>query len=446
MPTPLLSSSPALVDYALKMRAYDTGGLVARTSTRRFQFRQTARLVSVITSPADQAGIWGIAHSRVGASSPTVAAVGDPGSYTAQLQLFDQLGQQWGMWIKTTLEAGGLPQLIYPSLAARDALTWAAQRIWAGTKTSPAARGAAALILNSSHLARTTGSMAAPTALELIREHYVSPLDTVQEVHLGTWLDYPKITATSDRSFTALDEQHTETATALGKAFDKMQTLEGERRASRAARLIPLLEPHLTARHKDLAAALNLLEQHPGPVAPYLEEQAQADTQALTRAMAGPYAPNRANLPAAIATLSDREKALEKTTKTLWATDQLEQLRGIASGDVLTGTPNGPTLTVTGPIRAREEDTYTTPTGTGGTFVVTGLQATSAGTILAFNKTLPEGAPLVLVPTIGATRTRWVKETWVTTGTHQAEEPPAGKLPAAAAGQGPTVWAESLKS
>lgn len=444
-----LTLSPALVDFALKMRAADENALVARTSTRRFIITSTARLVSIITSPADQAGIWGVAHARPGAGEATIAATGDPGSIVGQQQIFDKLGQQWGMWVTTTLEAGGLPQLVYASVTCRDAMVWAAKRVSSSSKSTPAARMAAALVLNTAHLGRTAGSMAAPTALELIREHFTSPLDTAEETHLGVWVDFPAITPASERSMSALDEDAAAEGTTLGKAFDKMHAQVGERRISRAARLIPLLEPHLHARHKDLVAALALLEKHPGTPAPYLNGQMGEDAAYLVRAMAGPYTPNPGNLPAAIATLGARERALEAVTKTLWATDQLEQARGITSGDVLTGTPQGSGLLVGGAslIRARTDDAFTGPDGR--TYTVTNLDTTDTGTLITFNKPLPDtGGVLILTPAISTHKGRWVKETWVNTGTHPQGQAPGVPAPdggevAAAGGWG--AWAESLK-
>ena len=247
----------------------------------------------------------------------------------------------------------------------------------------------------------------------------------------------------------ALDEDAAAEGTTLGKAFDKMHAQVGERRISRAARLIPLLEPHLHARHKDLVAALALLEKHPGTPAPYLNGQVGEDAAYLVRAMAGPYTPNPGNLPAAIATLGARERALETVTKTLWATDKLEQARGITSGDILTGTPQGDGLLMDGAslIRARADDAFTGPDGR--TYTVTSLNTTGSGTLITFNKPLPDApGALVLTPAVSAHKGRWVKETWVNTGTHPQGQHPGAQAPddseiAAAGGWG--AWAESLK-
>lgn len=442
--------SAALIDYALKTRALDEHSIVTRTHTRRFHIAATARLVSVITAPADQAGLWGIAHSRTNASTPTIASTGDPGAWAGQHEIFDKLGQQWGMWIKTTLESEKLPQLVYPTIAAREAISWAATRISRNPNSSESARLAAALVLNSTHAARTAGSMASVTVLEALREHYVTDLDVEDETHLGTWVDYPQISEASTRSFTSLDEEATAADTALGKAFDKMHTLEGDRRISRAARIVPLLSPHLVARHKDLTKALKLLEKHPGEEAAYLAGRIESDVQNLTRSMAGPYTPNPANLPAAIRVLGERERALESVTKNLWATDGLERLRGIATGDVLHGAADENTLTVTGVIRAREGDNYT-GAATRKTVTVQSLEAAGGGsTIITFTGAITEApAQLTLTPAHTDNRGRWVKETWVNTGVHTAEQASGGPpvpLSAAQAAGGWSAWADSLKS
>lgn len=443
-PAPL---TPALIDYAIKTRALDEQAIVTRTSTRRFLISPTARLISIITSPADQAGLWGVAHSRLDQTAPTLVATGDPGAWAGQHELFDKLGQQWGMWIKTSMEAGHLPQLIIPTHQAAEALTWAATRITTHPKAAPTARLAAALILNGAHLSRTAGSNAHLTVLEALREHYTTPLDVEAETHLGVWVDYPTVGENSRRSFTSLDEEHTAADTGLGKAFDKMHALEGDRRISRAARLVPLLTPHLASRHADLQAALTLLTAHPGPDAPYLADRAQADVGHLARALAGPYTPNPGHLPAAIRTLTERESALDAVTKTLWATDSLERARAVASGDVLEGTPqDGAEFVTTHPApRARPGDTCTN-LATGKTHTVETIQAVNSGTAIIFTPALPDttDAPLVLSPALTQTPSRWVKETWVTTGQHTATPNPT---PAPAVGdKGWGQWAESLKT
>lgn len=447
-PTPL---TPALIDYAIKTRALDEQAIVTRTSTRRYRISPAGRLVSVITSPADQAGLWAVAHSRIGQSTPTIAATGDPTNTAGQVELFDKLGQQWGMWIETALTQGNLPQLIYANQGALDAMTWAATRIDRNPTATAHARTAAALVLNATHLKRTAGSVACISALEALREHYTTPLDVEDETHLGMWVDYPAISVTSTRSYTSLGEEETAPSTPLGKAFDKMHTLEGDRRISRAARIIPLLTAHLKPRHQDLNQALALLEAHPGQEAGHLTKRYESDVHDMTRAMAGPYTPNRAHLPAAIKTLTTREKALETATKTLWATDTLEQARGITSGDVLTGQAAGDTITVYGPIRARPADTYTGAPAKATVTVHTITARPDGATSIRFTTDLTDTPThLTLTPAInGDAGSRWVKETWVNTGQHTATftEDTAGQVHQqvqAAGGWG--AWATSLRT
>ena len=98
-------------------------------------------------------------------------------------------------------------------------------------------------------------------------------------------------------------------------------------------------------------------------------------------------------------------------------------------------------------IRARVDDAFTGPDGR--TYTVTDLDTTDTGTLITFNKPLPDtGGVLILTPAISTHKGRWVKETWVNTGTHPQGQAPGVPTPdggevAAAGGWG--AWAESLK-
>lgn len=436
-----------LIDYALKTRAHDTRAIVTRTSTRRYRISPYARLITVLTAPADQAGIWAVAQSTPGAA-PTIHATGDPSTWDGQHHIFDALGQNWAQWLKTTLENNELPQIILADTAALNALTWAAKKTARNPKISDNARFAAHYIITAAHQHRVAGDQSIITLTEALKEHYTTCYDATEETYLGTWVDHPNLnpndpTGNHRRPINTLDEETTAATAPLGRAWDKMNTKEGDDRIARAARLIPLITPHLTSRHNDLAAALNLLTRHPGNELPTIRDTWKNSVEAAARFYTNGYTPSLRHLPATIDTLNTREKAVEYWQRSLWYYDQLEQLRGSATGHLIAGNGNGATLRANGPVRARPGDTFINPADpTAATLTVENLHTDPAGgTIVTFERGNLTGQTL-LVPSLNKPRpSRWVKPGWVHTG----NIPPAGEAVKPPAGESWLSWAEGLK-
>lgn len=428
-----------LYDYGLKLAALDHGALIARTSTRHIHLGPHIRVVSLITSPGDHAGLWGVADREYTRSGkPNITATGDPGTYQGQHDLWDALGQKWGTWITATLANDQLPQLAVANRDAAARLAWSAKRIITHPSTTETAAAAARYIITAYSRMKAPGQQVFLPMTDALREHYASGADTADETHLGLWLDWPTLPENWDREQTALDENFEAEGTRFGKAVDRMHAAQGNMRSTRAARIVPLLTPVLTARHEDITRALGLLRRHPGPTMEAATQRYQDDARAMARYVGNATAPGYKSVPARVATLHEREGYTAYWRTSLWAQDHMEATRAAASGDVLMGEVDDGALVVAGPVRARPGDTFTTA---GGPATVESLATSASTTTVTFDVLLTD-EDTMLTPTIQKYRPpRWVKPGWV----HGSEVPARG--PGGTGGRGDlTAWAESLKS
>lgn len=428
------------LNIAFDQHARTTGTLTPITTTTRRVLSPHARTVAIVTSPADHAGLWTIAHGTLGAP-PAYATAADPHNSDDVLKQWDTLGRAWKIWADTALDDGHLPQIITANRTCTNRLSTAAERIATHPKASDYAKNAANLILSAHHHTFTPANQALLPVIDMLREHYTTGADTRIATHLGHWVEFPLHTDRHDRDQSGFDPDFEAETTTFGKAADKLNAATGTRRKTASARIPSLLKPLVTSRYEDIQRAVQLYQNHPGTPLSYAQTAYENQVRAMARLHAKNTRPSARNISARVATLGERENAGAMWQRTLWAEDAIERARGVISGDVLTGTAAGVVLTtVTGrAVRARSGDEYRTPTGVKTTVV--SLEATGDGaTSIEFANPLGEG-DVTLTPDVGySPPPRWVSPNWA----HGAGEPEPRQVPDMPTAS-LTEWAETLK-
>lgn len=441
-PAPNRPAPPAAqYEYGMKAAAAAAQTVLARTAARHLHLGATVRAVGLITAPGDHAGIWGVAegdYRRPG--RPNVLATGDPSTYTGQHEIWDALGRKWQTWFSTALAQESLPQIAVADLTAAARLAWSARRVLGHPKTSEPAAAAARYVLTAYSRMKAPGQQTLIPVTSLLREHYVTGADPAQEIDLGLWLDWPHHPETWDREQTGIAEDFEAETTRFGKAVDRMHSAEGSMRETRAARIVPLLSPELTRRHQDVRAGLDLYRRHPGATMPAATDRYAADRRVMGRFVEKATMPSARSLSARVLTLQERESQTEHWKAALWAQDELDAVRATMTGDVLTGTVNGPQIVVTGPVRARPGDAFTAADGT---VTVQALEVGDDGsTAVSFDALLDPEADTTLTRKLPALRPgQWVTPTWV----HDTTQPAPPRAPAPERTD-LAAWAESMKS
>lgn len=427
-----------LYDYGIRVAAHEQSQIMARTSTRHQHIGDAARILGLVTSPGDHAGLWGVIDGAVDAAKPNIITTGDPSTFAGQAHLWELLGQKWSQWLRTALAAGQLPQLIVADRTAIARLTWSARRVVRHPDTSEAAAAAARYVIVAESLLKAPGSQVFLPITDILREHFITGADPSEETHLGHWLSYPEHTADWAREQTGLDEDFEAEDTRFGKTVDRMYASHGEMRQNRANRVVPMLAPVLTRRFQDIRAGLDLYGRHPGPVMPAAEAGYAQDTKTIARYVTNGTTPGFKSIASRVATLRERENRAAYWATAMWAQDRMEALRAAATGDVLSGMVEHGALVVHGPVRARPGDTFTTAAGEA---TVGELSTRGGATTVTFDVLLTEEDTL-LTPTVQDQRhARWVTPGWV----HTYDAPASG--PTAALDRGNlTAWAESLKA
>lgn len=442
---PILNT-PEAYDYGVRVAAAEAGTIMTRTGTRRIVLGPHIRVIGLITSPGDHAGLWGIAEAEHRPNiTANILATGDPATYAGQHDLWEAIGTKWCPWIDATLAEGELPQIAVANREAAQRLAWSARRVATHPDTTRPARRAAQFVLTATHGQKTPGQQTVLIATDALREHYITGADPLDETHLGHWLEYPDRSPDWDREETGLAEAFEAPETRFGKAVDRMNATGGHMRTARAARIIPLLRPTLTARFDDIIAALDLLAAHPGPLMPVAKHRYKTDAGTVGRFWAKETTPGYRSIPARVRTLYERETLGEQWQKACWAFDPMERTRAELRGEVLTGTADGACLEASGIVRTRPGDRFNTtdPGDEKNTlFTVEDLAVTASGTTLVtFDDCLPSGE-VALTPAVPSARPApWITPTWV----HSDQTGPTAPAPTSPDG-GYTDWAESLKT
>lgn len=377
--------SAAQFDLGLRLAAHHARRLVPRTSTRRFDLRQDAMVIAVLASPGDHSGIWGLAWAPIN-GRPTVATAGDPRPWQAQVALWEKVGESWAGWLDSLVKDSRHAQFVVADPSAAERIVWSARKVASSEIVAPKARAAARAFIVAQHVSRTTGQQSIAAMSSLLREHYVSGHDPLDESHLGLWAGLPTLRPGWDDPQVALPPGADGTTTPLGKAWDKMTRhasrggeremtdLFGQNVATQVRKLV-------TVRWEALRAATKVYQAHPGSVLAATADQAVRDARTFTYHMVNERVPATKSPKARWITLADRELAAELWQEALWSTDALERTRGIASGDVLVGcAADGRVLTTQPVLRVRPGDDLTSDDGA--KFTVRDLQSTPDGLVV----------------------------------------------------------------
>lgn len=415
--------SAAQFDLGLRLAAHSTRQLTPRTSTTRFGLRSDAMLVAVLASPGDHSGVWGLAWSTL-SGRPVVAAVADPRPWAAQVALWEQVGKAWSGWLSQCVAEERHAQFVVADPAAAERIVWSARKVASADTVDPAARAAARAFIIAQHHSRTTGQQSLASLTSLLREHYVSGADPLDESHLGLWAAWPVLRPGWDDPQTGLPPGADGSTAPLGKAWDKM-TRHATRADDREMTVLfgqnvtTQVRKLLTIRWETLRAATKVYLAHPSKLIASAPEQAARDAKNFTYLMTAERLPATRSAKARWRTLADRELAADSWQTALWAGDALERARGAASGDVVIGTATDGRILTTQPVlRVRPGDTLTTAASD--TVTVADLESVPDGLVVATRSVL--NGPVEAWPAAFAVR-QPIPE--VVPWTHEAEAQPS---------------------
>lgn len=393
--------SASLFDLGLRLAAHQQRRPVPRSAVRRFAAARDIHLLGVVAAPGDHGGLWGVSWAMPG-GTPSPVAVSDPRTWASQARLWDELGRAWETWLTQCIEEERPAQFALADSGAVARVALSAARVASAEHATAHARMAARAFTIAFHQSRSAGQQSILPLVDALKEHYVTGADPVQEKHLGLWAQWPNLTRDWDQPQLALPEGMDGRREPLGRAWDRM---EKHRDEQRGRDMESLHEGQLQAqiarvtkqRYTWLDKAYRLYATHPGPVMKATSIGLGRDGSTFHRLMLAERVPATRSLEAKWNTLHARERANERWQPELYAADDLERARGIASGDVLDGVAaQGRIRTRQDVLRVRPDDELTTGDGTtirviellaeGDTLVVVTNHSHLSGPVTAWKK------------------------------------------------------------
>lgn len=348
-------------------------------------------LVSVLASPGDHAGLWGIAWSGAN-GRPTSAVASDPRTWASQVALWEAVGASWAGWLKQCVADGKQAQFVVAETAAMERVVLSARKVASSDTVSPVARSAARAFIIAGHASKTTGQQSVAPLTSIMREHFVSGADPLDERHLGLWAAWPTLRPGWDAPHTGLPLGADSSTEPIGKAWDKMVRHKPN---SASSDLSDLFEQNVAtqvrklviARWEVLRSSVKVYMAHPGRVVSASSVQHARESRDFCYLMTNERLPATRSQRSRWTALADRELAASEWQTALWREDSLERARGAASGDVLVGTAQGgDILTTQAVLRVRPGDKLTTAAAE--TIVVRDLIAVPHGLVVETSSNL----------------------------------------------------------
>ena len=375
----------AQFDLGLRLAAYQRQTLVQRTSARRFDLQPDAMLVAVVASPGDHAGLWGVAWAPIN-GRPTVTSLGDPRAYAAQVELWSQIGKAWAGWLARHVADETSPQFVVADNSAADRIAWSARKIASNDNLPDHARAAARAFLIAVHASRATGQQSIAMLTEMMREHFVSGADPLDEGHLAHWTTWPNRKPGWDEPQVGLPPGADASDADLGRAWDKYVRYAARSRGDEMSQVFannvaPHIHKLVRARWATLLAAVKVYQRHSGqPVAASAVRRTK-DGRRWSRLMSEGRLPASRSVRARWVSLAERESSASSWKDALWLSDALERERGVAAGDILRGVAGeGRIVTRQSVLRIRPGDKLTTDGAD--VIVVRELDATPEGLVV----------------------------------------------------------------
>ena len=355
----------AQFDLGLRLAAYQRQGLVQRTSTRRFDLQPDAMLVGVVASPGDHAGLWGVAWSPVN-GRPTVTSLGDPRAYAAQVELWSQIGKAWAGWLARHVGDQTSPQFVVADGSAADRIAWSARKVASNDNLPEHARAAARAFLIAMHASRSTGQQSIAMLTEMMREHFVSGADPLDEGHLAHWTSWPNRKPGWDEPQVGLPPGADAADADLGRAWDKYVRYAARSRGDEmnqvfANNVAPHIHKLVRARWATLLAAVKVYQRHTGQPVPASADRRTKEGRRWARLMSEGRLPASRSVRSRWVSLAERESSASSWQDALWLSDAIERERGVAAGDILRGVADGGRIVTRQPVlRIRPDDKLTT--------------------------------------------------------------------------------------